>query len=102
MLRDGIEPSTFGFSDQRSSQLSYLIFKLGKGLEPLSLDYESNELPFTLPLTFQRVGFEPTKDKLTDLQSAAFNHSAISFFMHPIGFEPTLYYLEGNCFIHLS
>ena len=53
MPRDGIEPSTFGFSDQRSSRLSYLNLipiKEGKGLEPLTLDHEPNELPFTLPL----------------------------------------------------
>ena len=39
---------------------------VGEGLEPPSLDHEPNELPITPPL-FQRVGFEPTKDKLTDL-----------------------------------
>ena len=57
MLRDGIEPSTFGFSDQRSNLLSYLnyyffffINKEGKGLEPLTLDHEPNELPITPPL----------------------------------------------------
>ena len=53
MLRDGIEPSTFGFSDQRSNLLSYLKLnfnKVGKGLEPLTLDHEPNELPITPPL----------------------------------------------------
>ena len=58
LLRDGIEPSTFGFSDQRSNLLSYLILCIlllaiiyeGKGLEPLSLGHEPNEFPFTPPL----------------------------------------------------
>lgn len=35
----------------------------------------------------KKVGFEPTRDKLTDLQSAAFVHSAIFSIIYLINFR---------------
>ena len=72
-----------------------LLTKAGKGFEPLSLDHEPNEFTiYSTPFIESRIRTYERMN-LTDLQSVAFNHSAISFIiiiniLHPIGFEPTL------------